>query len=166
MLKEDLINSGAIKFGDFVLTSGKRSGYYIDIKSAYTDPEILDEIGLEISGMVKSGKIAGMELGSVPILVSVSIKTKRPFVIIRKDDLKHGTRKRYIGSINLNEEIDIIDDVATTGGSIMKAAEIIRNNGGIVKRAICVVDREEGAAEMLKENNIELYSIIKASELR
>ncbi len=166
MLKDDLINIGAIKFGNFILTSGKTSNYYIDIKSAYTNPEILDSIGNEISKFVVSGKIAGMELGAVPIIVSVAIKTKKPFIIIRKDELKHGTKKRYIGNINNGDEIDVIDDVATTGGSIMKTVEIIRNNGGIVKRAVCVVDREEGAYEMLKSNGIELYSIIKASDLR
>ncbi|WP_287960082.1 orotate phosphoribosyltransferase [Acidiplasma sp.] len=165
-IRETLLESGAVKFGDFVLTSGKKSDYYIDIKEASTRPEILNAMADAISLKISAKKIAGMELGAVPILVATALKTKIDYVIIRKTERTHGTNKRWIGEINNGEKIDVIDDVATTGGSILKSVEILRSHGAVVENAICVVDREEGAKEFLKENGINLIPVITVSQLR
>lgn len=165
MLKDRLLELGAIKFGDFVLTSGRKSGYYVDIKDAATDPKMLDEIASELSHRVTLGKVAGMELGAVPITVATAIKKGIPYLILRKERV-HGTKKLVIGRLTEGEEIELIEDVVTTGGSLLKAANLIRDNGGIVRRAICVVDREEGGAEMLRDNGIELVSVVKISEVK
>lgn len=165
MIGKKLLDAGAIKFGDFILTSGKRSDYYVDIKDAATEPEMLDEIAAELASKITAGKIAGMELGAVPITVATAVKKKMPYLVLRKER-KHGTKKLVIGKLDHGEEVEVIEDVVTTGGSVLKAAQLIRENGGIVKRAICVVDREEGGAEMLKENGIELVPVVKISEVR
>lgn len=163
MLKERLVEAGAIKFGDFVLTSGKKSNYYVDIKDAATDPGILEEIAFELSSRVQMKKIAGMELGAVPITVATAVRLKIPYLVLRKER-SHGTKKLIIGQLSEGEEIELIEDVVTTGGSLLKAAKLVRDNGGVVKRAIVVVDREEGGREMLEDNGIELVSVVKMSE--
>lgn len=96
MLSEDLVKSGAIKFGDFILTSGKRSDYYVDIKEAATDPNLLSEIASEFSKMIHARKIAGMELGAVPLIVATSLNMGIPYVIVRKER-SHGTLSLIVG---------------------------------------------------------------------
>ncbi len=166
MLRDYLIDNSVVKFGNFTLTSGKKSDYYIDIKEASTNPEILEVLGIELSHHISSKKIAGMELGAVPLLISTSLQLKIPYIIIRKTERTHGTGKRYIGQIVSGEMVDVIDDVATTGGSILKSVNILRGYGAIVKNAICIVDREEGAELLMKNNNVNLISLVKISELR
>ena len=164
MLKDVLINSGAIKIGDFVLTSGKKSSYYVDIKEAATDPKVLNAISVEISKNITAQKIAGMELGAVPLVVSVSLLRTIPYVILRKER-SHGTKKLTVGKIGVGEVIDMIEDVVTTGNSLMKAINIVRDNGGVVRRAVCVVDRMDGGSELMRENGVELIPLLKISDL-
>ncbi len=164
MLKDVLLNSGAIKIGDFVLTSGKKSSYYVDIKEAATDPKVLNAISVEISKNITAQKIAGMELGAVPLVVSVSLLRTIPYVILRKER-SHGTKKLTVGKIGVGEVIDMIEDVVTTGNSLMKAINIVRDNGGVVRRAVCVVDRMDGGSELMRENGVELIPLLKISDL-
>lgn len=165
MLGEKLMEAGAIKFGDFVLTSGRHSDYYVDIKDAATDPGLLEELATSLAEKVSLDKIAGMELGAVPITVATALKKNIPYLILRKER-SHGTKKLIIGSLKEGEEVELIEDVVTTGGSLMKAAALIRESGGKVRRAICVVDREEGGKEFLENNGIELIPLVRISEVR
>ncbi len=164
-LEELIIKSGAVMFGDFTLTSGKKSNYYISIKKAITDPSILKKIAESMSKFIKNEKISGIELGSVPIAVALSLETMRPFVIVRKESKDHGTKDLVEGEIKKGEEIIIVEDVITTGGSVIRAARILRDQGAVVKRVLVVVDREEGGAENLKKENLELVPLIKVSSL-
>ncbi len=164
-LEEDLLRVGAIKFGDFVLTSGKRSTYYVDIKEAATDPSLLRKIASEFSGMIRSSKIAGMELGAVPLIVATALQMSIPYIIVRKER-SHGTMSLLVGKFEKGEEIDVIEDVVTTGNSVLKAVNTLRENGAVVKRAYCVVDREEGGSDLLKENGIDLHPIIRISQIK
>ena len=162
-LTKVLLETGAVKFGDFLLTSGRRSSYYVDIKDTATNPATLGLIADLFTGMLKEKKIAGVELGAVPLLVATALKAGIPYVIIRKER-KHGTGKLTIGEFG-DEGIDIIEDVVTTGNSILKAVNYLRENGARVSRAFCVVDREEGGKELLKENGVDLHPILSISEL-
>lgn len=164
-LREKLLETGAVKFGDFLLTSGKRSTYYVDIKESATQPEVLRAVGQTFASMVKEKTIAGMELGAVPLLVATSLSAGVRYVIIRKER-KHGTGKLNIGEIRPQEKVDLIEDVVTTGNSLLKAVNFIRESGGLVERAYCVVDREEGGRELLENNNVKLFPIFTISQLR
>lgn len=163
-LARALMDKGAIKFGDFVLTSGKRSRYYVDIKDAATDPALLNLLAGLFAERVSAGTVAGVELGAVPILIATAVMKGIPYIIIRKER-KHGTGKLTIGEISPGQEIDIIEDVVTTGGSVLKAARYLRENGAVVSHVYCVVDREEGGSELLRENSLELSPLIRISEI-
>lgn len=163
-ISKELLDSGAIKFGDFVLTSGKKSKYYVDIKDSATNPETLGNIARYFSEMTSKVKLAGVELGAVPLLVATAVTKGVPYLIIRKER-KHGTGKLTIGEVSPGETVEIIEDVVTTGGSVLKAAKYLRENGAVVKDVYCVVDREEGGVELLKENDLQLHPIIRISEL-
>jgi orotate phosphoribosyltransferase len=171
MLKDSLIDCGAIKFGDFTLTSGKKSSYYVDIKQASTNPKVLQEIAEEMAELVKkSGNnyelIAGMELGAVPLAVALSLEITLPYVIIRKEKPSHGTGKQYVGNLHDGQQVVLVEDVATTGGSVVKAIDVLRGEGLQVDKVLVVVDREEGAAENLIDHNVELLPLVKASDLK
>ncbi len=166
VLKESLKECGAFKTGEFTLTSGKKSNFYVDIKQASTKPKILREIGKCMAEHLKGEeRIAGMELGAVPLAVALSLETNLPYLIIRKVERKHGTGKLIEGEMKKDDKIILVEDVTTTGLSLLKAAEIIRQEGGKVERALVVVDREEGASDLLKEHGLELVPIVKVSEM-
>lgn len=156
---------GAVKIGEFNLSSGRKSKYYIDIKKASTDPSILKTIAEKMSSLVIEKKIAGMELGAVPIAVALSLEMNLPYLIIRKGKKGYGTEKRIEGMLSKGERVLVVEDVLTTGGSAIDAVETLREAGAIVERVIAVVDREEGAKELLESSNIELLSLVTGSEL-
>jgi orotate phosphoribosyltransferase len=165
MLKQMLKDIKVVQTGDFVLASGKKSHYFVNIKRASTDPKILREIAKEMAKHVGEAKIAGMALGAVPLAVAVALETDRPFVMVRKEPKDHGTRDLIEGEVNPGDKFIIVEDVATTGGSTMRVVTALREKGANVSKAVVVVDREEGATEMLQEHGIELVSIFKAKDL-
>jgi len=165
MLKEKLIECGAIQFGDFTLTSGKKSKYYVDIKKASTKHEILELMGDMLSRHVKGDILAGVELGAVPLVAITAVKAKRDYLIIRKERKEHGTSKLIEGDFQKGTTVDIIEDVVTTGGSVIRAIKILRENGLNVNRVICVVDREEGGRENLEKEGVELIPLLTAGDL-
>jgi orotate phosphoribosyltransferase len=153
-----------IKRGDFVLASGRKSDYYVDIKELITQPIALQSIGRELSwrGVGYDG-FAGVELGAVPLVVAASLYSSKPYVIIRKEKREHGVGKDYIGQVE-GKRLCIIEDVTTTGATAMRAARVIKENGGYADRVVTIVDREEGAEEALKSIKLELVPLFKISD--
>ncbi|SVE19702.1 uncharacterized protein METZ01_LOCUS472556, partial [marine metagenome] len=90
-LKQELVDCGAVKFGDFTLTSGEKSNYYVDLKLASTEPSVLKMISSEFAKLLPENVdfIAGMELGAVPLAAALSLETGIPYSMIRKSDRKH-----------------------------------------------------------------------------
>ena len=166
MLVDDLISCEAIRFGDFTLTSGKKSSYYIDVKKACSRPDILAKIiDCFVDKGVDCSKVAGVELGAVPLIVGYSLRTGKPFLIIRKKAKEHGTGRRMEGEVDhLEEEILLLEDVVTSGGSVLSAIDVIEEAGGKVTAVMAVVDREEGGTERI-EQRAEFISLVRASEL-
>ena len=159
-----------IKFGDFTLVNGKKSRYYVDIKKAMTNPKILELIAEQIvdtasDNDIEADYIACVELGGVPIGAIVSVVTELPLIIIRKTEKDHGLESRIIGDFEAKKVVLLIEDVTTTGGSVINAAQVLRNEGLVVKDIITVVDRGEGAEEALEKEGLNLISIVKANSL-
>lgn len=152
MLEDDLVDCGAVRFGDFTLTSGKKSRYYVDIKKASSRPDILKRItrGFLDIGM-ECDKVAGMELGAVPLIVAYSLESGVQFIIIRKGEREHGTGRLIEGDILPGERILLLEDVVTSGGSVIRAADHIIQAGGKIVGILSVVDREEGGTEKVGE---------------
>ena len=156
----------AIKFGRFVLTSGAISDYYIDIKRASTNPKILKKIAEAMAEYTdKYDLLAGMELGAVPLVVAVSLETGIPYVIIRKEKREHGTGKQIEGRDVKGKKVLVIEDVATSGGSILKTIEILRESQAKVDKVLVVVDRESGAREKLQNLDVAFVPLISVSEI-
>lgn len=160
--------AGSVKTGDFTLASGKKSNYYVNVKEVYTKPAVLKEIVEEMAKFVrkrKVDKIAGVALGAVPIAVALGLELGIPFLVVRKHKKGHGTNIQIEGELKKGDKVIMVEDVVTTGGSVITGVEEIRKKGGICNTVLAVVDREEGALELLKGHKVELISLITAREL-
>ncbi len=159
-----LLECGAIEFGEFVLASGARSSYYIDIKAATTNPTILAEIGKAIAEGWEFDMVAGVAVGAVPIAVAVSLASGRPYAIIRKEEKGHGKAGTIIGNV-AGKNVLLVEDVTTSGGSALYGLDALRAAGAHVDRVVTVVDREAGAHEALAEKGASLLALVRVSEL-
>jgi len=164
-LKEMLKELKVVQTGEFILASGKKSNYFVNIKRASTSPKVLKEIGKAMAPYVGDAKIAGMALGAVPLAVAVALETNQPFVMVRKEPKDHGTKELIEGDVAPGDKFVVVEDVATTGASTLKVVNALRAKGAHVLRAIVVVDREEGAEQLLSEHGIDLISIFKVKDL-
>lgn len=170
-IKNELIkllkDNKVVKYGEFTLSSGKKSDYYVDMKRAITDPKILSKIAEIITEKLEDeeiDKVAGPALGAIPIVTAVSIKSSTPMLMIRKEKKGYGTSELIEGDLNTEDKVVVMEDVTTTGNSLIKAIKAVSTNGGIVNKAFVVVDREEGAIENLEKIGVVLEALVSVQD--
>ena len=153
--------------GDFTLRSGRKSKYYLDKYLFETKPEILAGVAELFAEHVTEDidRIAGPELGAVALAAAVSLKTGTPFVIVRKAEKGYGTDKLFEGELRKGERVLLVEDVATTAGAALKAAEGLREFGAEVVKIVVVIDRQEGAAENAAAAGFTLESLFTKESL-
>jgi orotate phosphoribosyltransferase len=164
----EMLRKNAVKHGSFTLASGKKSDFYIDIKNAYTKPDVLREITKEMAGLIKNekaDKIAGVAVGAVPLATALSLESGLPFLIVRKELKGHGTGNKIEGELRAGEKVIIVEDVTTTGESVLKAVKVIREVNALCDKVVVVVDRNEGAREHLASHGITLLPLTTTREL-
>ncbi|WP_424017163.1 orotate phosphoribosyltransferase [Halorientalis pallida] len=164
-LIDALRDADAVKFGEFELSHGGTSNYYVDKYVFETDPRCLELIARAFADRVGDSKLAGVALGAVPLVAVTSVETGQPYVIARKQAKEYGTGNRIEGELTEGEEVVVLEDIATTGQSAVDAVEALREAGAVVDRVLVVVDRQEGAAEHLADHDIELESLLTAEDL-
>ncbi|AUV80472.1 orotate phosphoribosyltransferase [Salinigranum rubrum] len=155
----------AVQFGEFELSHGGTSDYYVDKYLFETDPVCLALVARAFAERVGDTKLAGVALGAVPLVAVTSVETGNPYVIVRKKAKEYGTANRVEGRFDEGEEVVVLEDIATTGTSALDAVEALRDLGAVVDRVVVVVDREEGARELLADHDVELEALVTASEL-
>jgi len=162
----------AVQYGEFELSHGGTSDYYVDKYLFETDPDCLDLIAEafaerldDLDGVAGDTRLAGVALGAVPLVAVTSVETGRPYVVVRKQQKEYGTANLVEGNLAEGEEVVVLEDIATTGQSAVDAVEALREAGATVERVLVVVDREEGAAENLADHGVELESLLTATEL-
>lgn len=169
-----LLNKEALKRGKFVLSSGRASNYYLDGRIITLTPEGAYLVANIILEMIKGKDIAavgGPTLGADPIAGALAVlshinKIPLKAFIVRKATKEHGTQRRIEGpALKSGEKVILVDDVATTGKSLVEAKEVLDKIGVIVEKAIVIVDRCEGAAENLAKASIKLEAIFNIKEL-
>jgi orotate phosphoribosyltransferase len=137
---------------------------YVDIKAALTDPRVLSAIALGIADRCSFETVAGVAVGGVPIAVAVSLASGKPYAVVRSGEKGHGTGGRIIGDVKGRMTL-IVEDVTTTGGSVLSAVRLLREAGARVETVLTVVDREEGAAAALAAEGVTLISLVLLREL-
>jgi len=156
--------------GDFVLRSGRRSRYYLDKYRFETRPDLLGPLGKRIAQVVaehdpEAVRLAGPELGAVPLAAAASLASGLPFLIVRKEAKEYGTANRLEGVFEPGESVCLVEDVVTSGGAAVDAIEALREAGLTCRTAVCVVDREEGGVDALARVAVRLRPLFLASEL-
>lgn len=153
--------------GEFTLSSGRRSTYIFDKYAFETRPKLLDAIAESMAKMLNSdvSRIAGMELGGVPLATALSLKTGLPFVIVRKGKKGYGIDRSIEGDLTPGEKVVIVEDIATTGAQALLAAKTIEEAGAKVSGIVYVVDREEGAREGIESKGYRFDALFTKSGL-
>ena len=162
------------KGGPFKLASGAVSDYYLDMKPTMFSPEGLSLIADIVFSLLRHDpdvdSIGGLELGAVPIICAVSVRShqERPIdgFVVRKEKKGHGTDRKIDGNFRPGTNVVLFEDVTTRGGSVMQAVHAVRAQGATVNKVITIVDRLEGAAENLSKEGIALVSVFTTKDLR
>jgi orotate phosphoribosyltransferase len=171
----ELLARRSVRRGNFTLASGRQSSFYVDCRLTTMSPKGLSSIGpLGLSTIRDRGwdadSVGGLTLGADPVSYAISYasaETKKPLraFTVRKEAKAHGTGKLIEGPFETSDRVVVIEDVITTGGSALKAAEVIRAAGATILGVLAVVDREEGGREAIEAAGYQVASLAKVSEI-
>lgn len=165
-LIDALREADAVQFGEFDLAHGDTSEYYVDKYLFETDPTCLEAIAEAFAERLEpDDKLAGVALGAVPLAAATSVAAGAPYVIVRKQRKEYGTSNLVEGRLEEGEEVVVLEDIVTTGTSLVEAVEALREAGATVERALVVVDRQEGGRETVEEAGLDMESLVTAEEL-
>jgi orotate phosphoribosyltransferase len=154
---KELYLARAVSFGNFTLASGKTSSYYINSKKVLFHSEavaLLGELLYQATADLPIHAIGGLEVGAIPMAAAAAMRfhqhgrTIEGF-FVRKEAKGHGSKQRVEGEVKAGDRVAVIDDVLTTGGSVVQAIQEVEKLGATVLRVVCVVDRLQGAREAL-----------------
>jgi len=165
-----LLVDRALLEGDFVLRSGRRSSWYLDKYRFETDPDVLRALGERLAEAAREHepeavRLAGPALGAVALAASAAMASGVPFIIVRGETKEYGTAKRIEGPFEPGELVCLLEDVVTSGGALAEAVSALRDEGLVVRNAVCVVDREEGGSDALARLGVRLRALFRAGEL-
>jgi orotate phosphoribosyltransferase len=169
----DLVAVRAFTYGNFTLTSGRSSDYYVDGKQVTLDGRglyLVARFTLEHCREQGIEAVGGLTLGADPIAAAtaaLSGDTDRPITafIVRKEVKAHGTGRAIEGpDLHPGMRVLLVDDTMTTGGTFLQAQEAVVATGAVIAGALCVVDREEGGREALEAAGITLHALFQRSE--
>jgi len=145
------------------------SSYYVDKYQFSTQPDVLRALGElfaeRINAIGQVSRLAGAELGGIPLVCSASMATGIPCIFIRNRKKEYGTGKQLEGQLNPGDRVVVLEDVATTGGQVLEAARVIRDAGGEVVRIIATIDRQEGARENIEKAGHAFEALFTVADL-
>jgi len=161
-----------IRFGDFTLASGKKSPYYIDLRLVPSYPiyyrkmiKGLQNIIAEGVGFENFHSLVSVPTGGLVVAASLAIEIVKPIIYVRKEAKEHGTGKAVEGVTCQDMKLLMIEDVVTSGGSVINAIKSIKDEKMTVTDAYAVVDRMEGATEALQAEGVKLHSLLTIKQI-
>lgn len=172
----EVIRVRSYRHGHFKLASGAESQFYFNLKPTMMSPEGAYLSARALLARVRSERadyIGGLEMGAVPVIACIAALSHADGApvntfFVRKKPKDHGTQDLLEGLAPgeglSGKRVMIVDDVATSGGSILKAADVARAAGAVVESALVIIDREEGATAALENAGIRLLSVLKAKD--
>ncbi|HEX5726913.1 MAG TPA: orotate phosphoribosyltransferase [Longimicrobiaceae bacterium] len=171
-----LLLERSFRLGDFVLSSGARSSFYIDCRTTTTHAEgqaLVGRLGLEAlrSAGLRPDAVGGLTLGADPVAYAIAHASwlagdpVNAFTV-RKEPKAHGTGKRVEGCFAAGDRVVVVEDVITTGGSALKAIEAVKAEGGEVLAVLALVDREEGGRENIERAGLRVHSLFRVGALK
>ena len=169
-MTQDLIDAlraaDAVRFGEFELAHGGTSDYYVDKYLFETDPRCLSLIAEAFADRLEpDDKLGGVALGGVPLAAATSVAADVPYVIARKQRKDYGTANLVEGRLEDGERVVVLEDIVTTGTSLVEAVQALRDAGATVERALVVVDRQEGGREHVEAAGLGMDALVTAEAL-
>ncbi len=162
----------AIKFGDFTLTSGKKSSYYIDLRIVPSFPhqfrkmiKSLQNLVSENIGFDNFDCLASVPTSGLVIASALALEIVKPLIYVRNKPKEHGTGKAIEGKLRKDMRVVLVDDVATTGISLVNTIKTLREAGAIVTDACVIINRFEGSTDLLNKENVKLHEITNVIEI-
>lgn len=172
---KELLLKNSVKFGDFTLSSGKKSNYYIDARLTTLDPAGAHLIGRLLYGKIRAlglrpDAIGGLTMGADPIAVAVAMVSQEAgdpiqSIVVRKAAKEHGRMRRIEGNFEPGNRVVVVEDVGSTGTSVLEAVKAIREEGGEVVHAYILVDRLMGTMERMQEAGVPCEALFRIDEL-
>ena len=161
---------GALSFGEFTLTSGKKSPYYFDGRLLTLDPAGAYHVArafLPQMMMCKADAAAGPAVAAVPIVSALAVLSHQagrpiPALIVRDAAKQYGTGKKIEGTVVPGMLVAVVDDTCTTGGSLMRTIQAIEEAGCSVAKVMCILDRNEGGSEEIKRRGYDFFALLEA----
>ncbi|MCS4537313.1 MAG: orotate phosphoribosyltransferase [Thaumarchaeota archaeon] len=167
-----LVKSGALKFGAFTLASGKLSSYYIDLRIVPSLPSVFSQIVRAYTSLIKRNVrenrfdiVAGIPTAGLTYATAVAYELSKPLIYIRKEKKEYGAGKEVEGLLPPGAKVVIIDDVITTGGSLIAAINSVRRSGGTAEKAVVLIDRLEEGRKNLADVEVDLVSLTSIAEI-
>lgn len=161
-----------IKFGEFTLSSGKESSYYVDLRLVSSYPhqfrkmiKYLQDLISEEIGYENFDTLASVPTGGLVIASALAIETVKPLIYVRTKPKEHGTSKSIEGKIHDGMKVLMIDDVATTGGSVVNSIKLLKEAGIIVTDAYVIINRLEGAEKLLESEGVKMHQLTDILEI-
>ncbi|MBX3382965.1 MAG: orotate phosphoribosyltransferase [Phycisphaeraceae bacterium] len=164
----------ALLRGQFTLRSGKTSTYYLDKYLFSTRPELLAKLApmfatrlaaMEAARGFRATRLAGAELGGIPLVTAASLHTGLPSIFVRNQKKDYGTAKQLEGVCGEGDNLVLIEDVATTGGQALEAVRVLRATGAAVHGVIATIDRLEGARENIEREGLAFDAVFTTRDL-
>jgi uridine monophosphate synthetase len=163
-----LLEAGCVKFGKFTLKSGLESPIYIDLRQLVSYPDLLQQVGaayLPILHRLEFERLAGLPYAAIPIATTISLLGGWPMIYPRKEVKTYGTKAEIEGLYAVGEQVVVIDDLATTGGSKFEAIDKLTAAGLMVKDVVVLIDRQSGARQALAEAGIRMHAVFTLTQL-
>ena len=155
-ITEELVKVGCVQYGEFKLKSGAISDTYVDLRIVPSFPTLFKSISNELTNLIDSNNlnfdfICGVPLGGLSYATSIALNLNKPTLLVRKEIKSHGTKKQIEGIYKKGQSVILIEDVITSGTSILEISQILKNEGLNVTHAFVILNRESGGEENLKE---------------
>lgn len=169
-----LLASRAYREGEFTLSSGRKSSFYLDAKQVTYDPEGIRLVGAAVHTLIAPFRVqavGGLTMGADAIVASVVfVSAERgapiPGFIVRKEAKQHGLQKRIEGIFPPGARVAVVEDVLTSGASALRAVDAVREAGGDVAVVVALVDRQEGGAATIEREGIPFRAVTTLAEIR
>ena len=166
----DLVEIGALKFGEFTYKSGAKGPMYLDLRLFISHPKVMKKVAklyAESLASLQYDRLAGVAYAALPIAGAISLEIERPWIFMRKEGIAkdHGLGKSLEGEFKSGETVVMIEDLVNRATSLIEAISAIENQGLVVKDAVVLLDYEKGGKKILQDAGYNLHAFMTVREL-
>ncbi|HRX05063.1 MAG TPA: orotidine-5'-phosphate decarboxylase, partial [Anaerolineae bacterium] len=163
-----LHDAGCVQFGEFTLASGQQSPVYLDLRRIAGDPALLRQVAASYAALLKPlqfDRLAAVPYAALTIGTAIALATDRPLIYPRKEAKSYGTGQLVEGPFAPGERVAVIEDLVTSGGSVLRAVETLRNAGLQVTDVVVLIDREQGGPQNVAAAGCQLHAALTMTQV-